>query len=265
MGRLLLVRHGQASFGAEDYDALSGLGAEQARVLGKSLAERGFRPGLVLRGTLRRQEGTVAGLLAGLGHDRSDDRSGDRSDDGSHDRSGDESHDRNDGRIPVRADPGWDEFDFQHVVAVHHPPYRDRAYLHAELDRSDQPARAFQEIFEAAAGRWCAGAHDAEYAESFPAFRDRVAGALQRAGELVAEHRDVVAVSSGGPIAMAVALLTAGPDPHPATLAAIWAALNRVAVNTGVTKLVAGRRGLWMSTYNEHTHLESDPRLLTYR
>ena len=237
MARLLLVRQGQESFGAEDYDALSDLGHEQARVLGRSFADRGLRPGLVLCGSLRRHEGTVAGLLAGLGGDP----------------------------VPVTADPGWDEFDFQHVVEIHHPRYRDRALLHAELARSDQPARAFQEIFEAAAGRWCTGSHDADYAESFPAFRDRVGGVLDRAGKLLADHRDIVAVSSGGPIAMAVALLTAGPGADPATLAGMWAALNRVAVNTGVTKLVAGRRGLWMSTYNEHGHLESDPRLLTYR
>ncbi|MBG0568338.1 histidine phosphatase family protein [Actinoplanes aureus] len=234
MGRLLLVRHGQASFGADDYDALSELGAEQARVLGKSLAGRGLRPDLVLCGSLRRQEATAAGILEGLG----------------------------DQTVPVSADPGWDEFDFQHVVEVHQPAYRDRAYLTAELARSDQPARAFQEIFEAATGRWCSGDFDTEYTESFPAFRERVADALERGGELLRQqHRDVVVVSSGGPIAMAVAQLTAGRDANPA----IWAALNRVTVNTGVTKLVSGRRGLWMSTFNEHTHLESDPRLLTYR
>ncbi|MEU4218983.1 histidine phosphatase family protein [Actinoplanes sp. NPDC026623] len=237
MGRLLLVRHGQASFGAGDYDALSELGGAQARALGASFARRGLRPDLVLCGKLRRHEGTVAGLLDGLGGDP----------------------------IPVCADPGWDEFDFQHVVEVHRPAYRDRAYLMAELARSDQPGRAFQEIFEAATGRWCAGFHDGDYAESFPAFRERIIAVLQRAGDLLRQHRDIVAVSSGGPIAMAVALLTAGPGAEPATLAAMWTALNRVTVNTGVTKLVSGRSGLWMSTYNEHTHLESDPRLLTYR
>ena len=67
MGRLLLVRHGQASFGADDYDALSELGHEQARVLGESFARRGIRPELVLSGSLRRHEGTVAGILDGLG------------------------------------------------------------------------------------------------------------------------------------------------------------------------------------------------------
>jgi broad specificity phosphatase PhoE len=237
VGRLLLVRHGQASFGADDYDALSEHGAAQARVLGAAFAQRGIRPDLLLCGSLRRHWETVAGLCDGLGGDQ----------------------------IPVSADPGWDEFDFQHVVEIHRPAYRDRAYLMAELARTEQPGRAFQEIFEAATGRWCAGGHDAEYAESFPAFRARIVAVLDRAADLLRQHRDIVAVSSGGPIAMAVALLTAGPRADPATLAATWTALNRVAVNTGVTKLVAGRRGLWMSTYNEHTHLEADPRLLTYR
>ncbi|MEV6305179.1 histidine phosphatase family protein [Actinoplanes sp. NPDC051861] len=231
MGRLLLVRHGQASFGAEDYDALSTLGAEQARVLGESFARRGVKPDLVLRGSLRRHEGTVAGLFAGLGEPG----------------------------IPVTVDAGWDEFDFQQVVAIHRPLYRE------EIAGHEQPGRAFQEIFEAATGRWSSGGFDAEYAESFPAFRDRVTGALERAGELLREHRDIVVVSSGGPIALAVAMLTAGMTADAATLAVVWSSLNRVAVNTGVTKLVSGRRGLWMSTYNEHSHVEADQRLLTYR
>jgi hypothetical protein len=51
----------------------------------------------------------------------------------------------------------------------------------------------------------------------------------------------------------------------PEQLATLWAALNRVSVNTGVTKVIAGKRGLSLSTYNEHTHLEREPELLSYR
>ena len=40
---LLLVRHGQASFGAADYDQLSGRGVEQSRRLGDWLADGGHR------------------------------------------------------------------------------------------------------------------------------------------------------------------------------------------------------------------------------
>jgi broad specificity phosphatase PhoE len=185
---------------------------------------------------MRRHEETVAGLLDGLG-----------------------------ATLPVAADPDWDEFDFQHVVEVHRPLYRDRAAMTAELGRTADPARAFQEVFEAATARWAAGADDREYAESFTAFRDRVARALAAATALLREHRDLVAVSSGGPIAMAATLLTAGQAADSGTQATVWTALNRVTVNTGVTKLIAGRRGASLSTFNEHPHLEADPRLLTYR
>ena len=54
MSVLLLVRHGQASFGAADYDRLSALGERQSRLVGEALAARGVRPDLVVRGSLRR-------------------------------------------------------------------------------------------------------------------------------------------------------------------------------------------------------------------
>ncbi|GGN09684.1 phosphoglycerate mutase [Actinoplanes campanulatus] len=229
VARLLLVRHGQASFGADDYDALSPLGHEQARTLGKSLSDRGVRPALLVRGALRRHAETAAGILDGLAMS-----------------------------VDVAIDPGWDEFDFQHVVEIHRPLFRDRAALAAELAREARPDRAFQEIFEAATTRWASGDHDLEYGESFPAFRNRVAAALASAETLLRAHREVLVVSSGGPIAMAATLLTTGS-------VAGWAAFNRVSVNTGVTKVIAGSRGLSLSTFNEHPHLEADRRLLTYR
>jgi hypothetical protein len=46
---------------------------------------------------------------------------------------------------------------------------------------------------------------------------------------------------------------------------ALWSRLNVVCVNTGVTKVVTGRRGATLVSFNEHTHLEGEPELLTYR
>jgi broad specificity phosphatase PhoE len=42
MATLYLIRHGQASFGADDYDKLSGLGCRQASVLGDYLLKGGI-------------------------------------------------------------------------------------------------------------------------------------------------------------------------------------------------------------------------------
>ena len=57
---VLLVRHGQASFGAADYDVLSDAGREQSRVVGVELARRALRSPVFVSGSLRRQRDTAA-------------------------------------------------------------------------------------------------------------------------------------------------------------------------------------------------------------
>jgi broad specificity phosphatase PhoE len=67
MAELILVRHGQASFGSDDYDKLSELGWQQSRWLGEYFAERGATFDLVVRGSLRRHAETLAGIAEGMG------------------------------------------------------------------------------------------------------------------------------------------------------------------------------------------------------
>jgi broad specificity phosphatase PhoE len=67
MAELFMVRHGQASFGAEDYDRLSALGERQAEWLGEYFALRGLVFDRVLAGSMRRQRSTAAAILRGLG------------------------------------------------------------------------------------------------------------------------------------------------------------------------------------------------------
>lgn len=59
MAELLVVRHGQASFGAKNYDILSDLGERQAVALGDSLRALGWYPDRVITGTLERQKQTL--------------------------------------------------------------------------------------------------------------------------------------------------------------------------------------------------------------
>lgn len=66
MGELVLVRHGQASFGTDDYDRLSPLGFEQARALGSYFDARGIRFDRVICGTMRRHRETLGGIGADL-------------------------------------------------------------------------------------------------------------------------------------------------------------------------------------------------------
>ncbi len=64
---IYLLRHGQASFGADDYDVLSERGAVQADVAGRELARRGLSDPIVLSGTMLRQRDTAAIVATVLG------------------------------------------------------------------------------------------------------------------------------------------------------------------------------------------------------
>ncbi|MFT4717363.1 MAG: broad specificity phosphatase PhoE [Paracoccaceae bacterium] len=68
MGEIYFVRHGQASFGAANYDKLSDLGHQQAEWLGAYLADTigGFDH--VVSGDLLRHRQTLAGILKTLKH-----------------------------------------------------------------------------------------------------------------------------------------------------------------------------------------------------
>ena len=66
MGNLFLVRHGQASFGADDYDQLSALGKQQSIRLGEYWRERGMVFEAVLTGSLKRHRQTWEGIQQGL-------------------------------------------------------------------------------------------------------------------------------------------------------------------------------------------------------
>ena len=235
MGVLLLVRHGQASFGADDYDVLSETGWEQSRLLGAWLAERKVVPDVIWRGDMRRHRETAEGMVSGGGWDTA-----------------------------IEVDPGWNEFDHLGVVATYVEAEADvpsaggkqGAAMHG-VDR-----REFQRIFERATARWTAGGHD-DYPESYAAFVARVRGALDRACDAVGPGGTAVAVSSGGPIAAACAALVDPTGEDPATLARLWARFNTVTVNSSVTRVVVGSTGPRLLTFNEHPHLEGDH--LTYR
>ncbi|HYF72604.1 MAG TPA: histidine phosphatase family protein [Nocardioides sp.] len=218
MGVVLLVRHGQASFGADDYDVLSETGWAQGRRLGGWLAERAVVPTALVTGGMRRHRETAEAVASAAGW----------------------------AQEPV-VDLGWDEFDHLGVVAAYpdHPE--------GELDR-----REFQRVFELATQRWTAGTHDADYPESWPGFVQRVRTALDRACAQAGPGGAVVVVSSGGPIAAACAALVDPDGDDPATYARLWSRFNTVVVNSSMTRVVVGSTGARLLTFNEHPHLEGE-------
>ncbi|WP_449429264.1 histidine phosphatase family protein [Rhodanobacter umsongensis] len=226
---LLLIRHGQASFGADDYDRLSPLGEEQSRRLGVWLMAAGSTPDLIAIGPRERHRRTAELCLEAAGIDLT----------------------------PLMLD-GLDEVDHHELLARLRPDLDRPGALRAELKKTPDPHRAFQRLFADAVARWVDGAHDAEYQLTWPSFRSNVMHALKTLTEHPA--RTIWTFTSGGPIAvLANALLEA---PLAQTFKLSWPL-----VNTGLTRLRLGQRGATLITYNAWPHLEhaNEHHLVTLR
>jgi broad specificity phosphatase PhoE len=212
---VLLVRHGQASFGSGDYDRLSPVGECQSRLLGRALAAQGVTPGPVVAGTMRRQYDTAALAAREAGWN-----------------------------IEVKSDPAWNEFDLDAVVHVarDHPAATDSA--------------AFQVALEAGLRDWAACGPLPGPSETHPGFSARVDRALHGlVAGMGARETAVVSTSAGVISWIASGLLGRGVEE--------WIRLNRVCVNAAVTKIVVGRRGMSLVSFNEHGHVA--PKNVTYR
>ena len=222
MSVLLLVRHGQASWGEADYDRLSPVGEEQARVLGAALAARGVRPDLVVRGSMLRHRQTADGAVGAAGWDAA-----------------------------VAEDAGWDEFDHMSTLL--------RRRSTGPRSRARRTTSGCCR-FEATIDRWSSGEHDDEYRESFPAFQQRVRGAFD------ADRGAARAASRPRWCSPPAGRCPGWPRPSPRAALPAWSRLSKVVVNSSVTKVLSGRRGTNLLTFNDHSHLEGGaPGLLTYR
>ncbi|MDU9003247.1 histidine phosphatase family protein [Sedimentitalea todarodis] len=62
MAELLVIRHAQASFGADNYDQLSDLGHQQSELAGEALRTSGWVPDRLVTGSLTRQHETLASM-----------------------------------------------------------------------------------------------------------------------------------------------------------------------------------------------------------
>lgn len=167
MGTLYLVRHGQASFGADDYDQLSELGQRQSLRLGEYFAERGIHFDGLIAGTLRRHKQTLAGILQGMN------RAGEH-----------------------LAWEGLNEYDSEALIATVHE---------GELPKPTSPElyRHHFRLLRDAMARWMAGSTSPRGMPTYPEFVQGVAGALDH---VRASHygQNVLVVTSGGPISTAV-------------------------------------------------------------
>lgn len=229
MRELLLIRHGQASFGAEDYDQLSPVGEHQSTLLGEWLAACAPAPDMIAMGPRVRHRDTACLCLRTAHVDRQ----------------------------PTVL-PGLDEVDHHELLARLRPDLAAPGAVRAAMKQADNPYRAFQRLFADAITRWTDGDHDADYTLTWREFRQQVQATLQ---QLMNASGDTMwAFTSGGPIAVIASALLNTPEASAFQLS--WPL-----VNTGITRLRLGSRGATLVTYNAWPHLEraGDARLVTLR
>lgn len=183
MGTLVVVRHGQASLFAADYDELSPRGIAQSQFLGAHWREHGPHPDLVFTGPAKRQRETAR--LCGEAYGHAD-------------------------RVwptPTLV-PELDEHDaFGMLQAVvpklsHEPEIGALAQQATDATDHTHRSAAFQRLFEVVMARWLRGELDAPGIETWPAFASRVRRGLDR---LVAHDGPgvrLVAFTSVGPLAV---------------------------------------------------------------
>jgi broad specificity phosphatase PhoE len=145
---VLLVRHGQASFGADDYDVLSDLGREQSQVVGRELARRALRSPIAMCGSLRRQRDTAEIALQQAGLD-----------------------------TEVRSDPRWDEYD--HGLLL-------QRYVDAGAGR-EETSEGVQVLLDQALSSWVddPGGGWPDFSGNATAALSELAGVLERGQDAV--------------------------------------------------------------------------------
>jgi broad specificity phosphatase PhoE len=166
MGTLYLVRHGQASFGAEDYDQLSPLGRQQSVRLGEYFASKGLKFDAAITGTLRRQAQTFEGIAQGAGLTL----------------------------LPQQRE-GLNEYDSEAVIGAIHP-------TKLEKPTSPEQYRHHFRLLRDGLTQWMAGVVSPRGMPDYAQWRQRIIEALDHVRQT--SEGNVLMVSSGGPISTAV-------------------------------------------------------------
>jgi broad specificity phosphatase PhoE len=239
MSTLAMVRHGQASFFADNYDQLSPLGEQQARLLGEYWVRRGVRIEEVFTGPRVRQIETAelageAFRKAGLGWPAAE------------------------------VLPELDEHQVDRLIknaigdiieAYPHIEPLHSAYRQAEHPRDKH--RTFQLMFEPIVMLWVDGLVEAAEVEPWRAFQERVRAGLARITESRQRGRSVAVFTSVGAITVSLQTSLGCGDRVAFDLG--WRVRN-----CSVTDFVFSGDRLTLDGFNAIAHLE-DSKLWTYR
>lgn len=165
MAELLIIRHGQASFGLSDYDHLSETGYQQSRWLGEHLRLTSQNVDSIITGSLKRQLQTADGICEGLQD-----------------------------KPPRSVLEGLNEYDF---ISLHKEFCRQ---FPSEESTHENPRKKYYSTLHKALVAWSEGSISGT--ETWIQFKERTAATLSTI-QAMPEKR-LIAVSSGGAISTIV-------------------------------------------------------------
>lgn len=242
MGTLYLIRHGQASFGADNYDQLSPLGQQQSQRLGEYFRYKGLRFDAVLTGTLTRQLQTLEGICAGMGVQFESPKAASAAPPQARPTpSGDsEAHAVESVGAHILW-PGLNEYDSSAVIAAIHPQ---------PLEKPATP-ELYKHHFRLLKGGLAQWMNGVVSPRGMPEYDDFVLGVTSALAHVRSHyHGNVLLVSSGGPIATAVGQVL-GTSPE-STIE-----LNMQIRNSSVTEFAFNARRHRLLSFNSLAHLDA--------
>jgi len=236
MSEIYFFRHGQASFGADDYDRLSPLGVRQARILARCLAQTDKVFDAVYYGRMERQQKTAQEFI--------------------------NYYEQNQLAVPrPQTADAFNEYDSFAVWEALIPEMTaEQPLLAEELEKLPGDQKAFQRVFSQVMERWTKGEYKASGLPRWDDFTRRVVLGIEKIAARHGSKKRLAVFTSGGPISVAVKSALGLSDRM--TLKISWQLLN-----ASITRLKYNSKGIMLAGFNEVTHLEleGDARLLTYR
>ena len=232
MAEIFLIRHGQASFGQLNYDALSALGHKQTKVCGEYLFANEFKPDdkiTFVSGALKRQQETMENILSKTDHN-----------------------------YDYSVLDNFNEFDHDNVLEVAFKHFGSRDAFMQEVAKQPDPKKYFHKLYVQAVDQWMSNPDDPSYNERFSEFNNRVESGFKQLLSACESGGKIVLTSSAGPISLCLQQ-SLGLNGQSAF------ALNDVMSNASITRLLFNENKISLSYFNASQYLTSAGCPVSYR
>lgn len=235
MASIYVIRHGQASFGEENYDKLSDLGCRQAEVLGHYLRDCEINFDAVYSGDLQRQQKTARLAIASQP-----------------------------GRVAHQIDPRFNEVrNDEQLEALVPGIVKTNPSIRALMERGLSSSKDYQKVIEAVFNHWVSPQCEEPGIQSWEDYSGKVRAALAEVIAAQGSGKTVGIFASGGTIATLVAqvLGLGGEQTY---------AFYEPVINCSVTRFFYSGSKISLSYFNDHSYLDllgrqNGESLVTYR